>query len=123
MPPMKLLLVLVSGFLYALGDSSTAAERRPNILVIVADDLGYADVLFNPLHPKEVTTPNLAALARESVVCRQGYVSGHVCSPTRAGLMTGRYQQRLGLYTAGEAGSGLPMSEKIFPQYLKPAGY
>ncbi len=99
------------------------APPRPNIVVIVADDLGYADVLFNPLHPKEVTTPNLDALAKQSVICRQGYVTGNVCSPTRTGLMTGRYQQRLGLYTAGEAGSGVPMSERLFPQYLKPAGY
>jgi arylsulfatase A-like enzyme len=105
------------------GPSLAAEVPKPNIVVIVADDLGYADVLFNPLHPKEVTTPNLDALAKQSVICRQGYVSGHVCSPTRAGLMTGRYQQRLGLYTGGEAGSGLPMSEKIFPQFLKPAGY
>jgi arylsulfatase A-like enzyme len=102
---------------------STAEEPRPNIVVIVADDLGYADVLFNPQHPKEVTTPHLDSLAKEGVVCRQGYVTGHVCSPTRCGLMTGRYQQRLGLYTAGEAGSGVPMSERLFPQYLKPAGY
>jgi arylsulfatase A-like enzyme len=102
-------------------NSSFAAP--PNIVVIVADDLGYADVLFNPQHPKEVSTPHLDALAKQSVICRQGYVSGHVCSPTRAGLMTGRYQQRLGLYTGGEAGSGLPMSEKIFPQFFKPAGY
>lgn len=103
--------------------AADAPAQKPNIVVIVADDLGYADVLFNPLHPREVTTPNLDALAKQSVICRQGYVSGHVCSPTRAGLMTGRYQQRLGLYTGGEAGSGLPMSEKIFPQHLKPAGY
>ncbi len=100
-----------------------AESTKPNIIVIVADDLGYADVAFNPEHPSEVTTPNLASLASESVICRQGYVSGHVCSPTRAGLMTGRYQQRLGLYTGGEAGSGLPMTEQIFPQFLKPAGY
>ncbi len=111
-------LLLLSGV-----ETAAAATRLPNIVVIVADDLGYGDVLFNPLHPKEVTTPHLDALARESVICRQGYVSGHVCSPTRAGLMTGRYQQRLGLYTGGEAGSGLPMTEKIFPQYFKPAGY
>jgi len=97
--------------------------RPPNIILIVADDLGYADVLFNPQHPKEVTTPNLERLAQESVICRQGYVTGHVCSPTRTGLMTGRYQQRLGLYTAGEAGSGVPMKEQIFPQFLQPAGY
>ena len=106
-----------------LGCVAHAATSAPNIVVIVADDLGYADVLFNPQHPKEITTPHLDALAKQSVICRQGYVSGHVCSPTRAGLMTGRYQQRLGLYTGGEAGSGLPMGEKIFPQYLKPAGY
>lgn len=107
----------------ALFQLHAAAVAKPNIIVVVADDLGYADVLFNPLHPKEITTPHLDSLAKQSVICRQGYVSGHVCSPTRAGLMTGRYQQRLGLYTGGEAGSGLPMSETIFPQYLKPAGY
>ncbi len=116
----KLLLALLVGTAFV---SAHAAQTKPNIVVIVADDLGYADVLFNPLHPKEVTTPHLNALAKQSVICRQGYVSGHVCSPTRAGLMTGRYQQRLGLYTGGEAGSGLPMGEKIFPQHLKPAGY
>ncbi|MCP5558531.1 MAG: sulfatase-like hydrolase/transferase [Verrucomicrobiaceae bacterium] len=98
-------------------------EAKPNIIVIVADDLGYADVFFNPLHSKQIKTPHLDSLASQSVVCRQGYVTGHVCSVTRAGLMTGRYQQRLGLYTGGEAGSGLPMTEKIFPQFLKPAGY
>jgi len=97
--------------------------KKPNVVVIVADDLGYADVSFNPQHPQEVSTPHLDALAKAGVICRQGYVTGNVCSPTRAGLMTGRYQQRLGLYTAGEAGSGVPMSETLFPQYLKPAGY
>jgi arylsulfatase A-like enzyme len=100
-----------------------ADENRPNVLVIVADDLGYADVGFNPRHGPEVVTPHLDALAKEGVICRQGYVSGHVCSPTRAGLMTGRYQQRFGLYTGGEAGSGLPMEVKILPQYLKEVGY
>jgi arylsulfatase A-like enzyme len=107
-----------------LCEQTVAAEAaKPNIVVIVADDLGYADVLFNPQHSKEVATPNLDALAKQSVICRQGYVTAYVCSPTRTALMTGRYQQRLGLYTAGEAGSGVPMSETIFPQYLKPAGY
>ncbi len=105
------------------GAPALGAAAKPNIVVIVADDLGFADVLFNPLHPPEVTTPQLDALARQSVICRQGYVTAHVCSPTRTGLMTGRYQQRLGLYTAGEAGSGVPMNEKLFPQFLQPAGY
>ncbi|HEY1050966.1 MAG TPA: sulfatase-like hydrolase/transferase [Prosthecobacter sp.] len=114
---LRVLLILVAAA------SVVQAAEKPNIVVIVADDLGYGDVLFNPLHPKEVVTPHLDSLAKQSVICRQGYVTGHVCSPTRAGLMTGRYQQRLGLYTGGEAGSGLPMSETIFPQHLKPAGY
>lgn len=100
-----------------------AADALPNVLVIVADDLGYADVGFHPQHKPEVVTPQLDALAKEAVICHQGYVSGHVCSPTRAGLMTGRYQQRFGLYTGGEAGSGLPMEVKILPQFLKEAGY
>ena len=115
---MRLLLLSLT-----LAFSVHAAEQKPNIVVIVADDLGYADVTFNPQHPKEIVTPNLDSLAKAGVICRQGYVTGHVCSPTRAGLMLGRYQQRLGLYTGGEAGSGVPMNEKLFPQYLKPAGY
>ena len=99
------------------------AAKPPNVVIIVADDLGYADVLFHPTPAPGVSTPHLAALAKQSMICRQGYVSGNVCSPTRAGLMTGRYQQRFGLYTGGEAGSGLPMVVPIFPQFLKPAGY
>ncbi|MEQ1850806.1 MAG: sulfatase-like hydrolase/transferase [Chthoniobacteraceae bacterium] len=123
---MKTFALLAASLLSSFGFPYSAFSTdgaKPNIVVILADDLGYADVLFNPAHPKEVSTPHLDALAKESMVCRQGYVSGHVCSPTRAGLMTGRYQQRLGLYTGGEAGSGLPMSEKIFPQHFKPVGY
>lgn len=106
-----------------VGISAAFSADKPNIVVIVADDLGYADVLFNPQHSQEITTPHLDSLAKESVICRQGYVTGHVCSPTRTGLMTGRYQQRLGLYTAGAAGSGVPMDERLFPQFLKPVGY
>ena len=120
---MKIQFLLLTLVCVSWAHAAGSEQKPPNIVVIVADDLGYADVVFNPQHPREVATPHLGALAKESVICRQGYVSGHVCSPTRAGLMTGRYQQRLGLYTGGEAGSGLPMSEQIFPQFLKPAGY
>ncbi len=83
-----------------------AEVRRPNIVVILSDDQGYADVSYNPHSPKEVKTPNIDKLAKSGVVCTQGYASGYVCSPTRAGIMTGRYQQRFGIYTAGEGGSG-----------------
>ena len=100
-----------------------AATTLPNILVILADDQGYADVSYNPNSPPEVSTPNIDTLAKSGVICTQGYVSGHVCSPTRAGLMTGRYQQRAGIYTAGQGGSGMPLAERWIPMHLKQGGY
>ncbi len=117
------LVVAVASIL--LADSPVFADppKAPNIVIILSDDQGYADVSYNPHHPKEVHTPNIDALAKSSIVCTQGYTTGCVCSPTRAGLLTGRYQQRFGVYTAGEGGSGVPLSEVYFPQYLKAAGY
>ena len=99
------------------------ADEKPNIVIVLTDDQGYADVSYNPHSPPEVSTPNIDALAHSSIICTQGYTSGHVCSPTRAGLMTGRYQQRFGIYTAGEGGSGVPLDEVFLPQRLGPAGY
>lgn len=103
--------------------SLALSDEKPNIVIILTDDQGYADVSYNPHSPPEVSTPHIDALANSSIVCTQGYTSGHVCSPTRAGLMTGRYQQRFGIYTAGEGGSGVPLDEIFIPQRLKPAGY
>jgi arylsulfatase A-like enzyme len=65
------------------------AAAKPNILVIVGDDMGYADVGFHGC--KDIPTPNIDSLAKNGVRCSNGYVSGPYCSPTRAGLMTGRY--------------------------------
>ncbi len=90
----------------------------PNIVVILTDDQGYADISFNPNHPMEVATPHMDALAQEGVFFSQAYTSGHVCSPTRAGLMLGQYQQRVGIYTAGDGGRGFNPKMKIFPSFL-----
>jgi len=109
--------------LLGVGHLAFAENRKPNIVIILSDDQGYADVSYNPHSPKEVSTPNIDNLAKSGVVCTQGYASGYVCSPTRAGLMTGRYQQRFGIYTAGEGGSGMPLDEIWFPTHLKQAGY
>ncbi len=95
-----------------------ADAPQPNVVVIVTDDQGYADISFNPHHPKEVSTPNMDALARESVFFTHAYISGNVCSPTRAGLMLGRYQQRAGVYTAGDGGRGFDPTIPIFPAFL-----
>ena len=104
----------------------SAEVRRPNILVVTIDNLGYADLgcFGNPL----VLTPNLDALAREGVRCTSFYSASPTCSPSRAALLTGRYPQRNGLNVqlpgiAGNWGQGLAPREVLIPAYLKPAGY
>ena len=114
--------LLIALCLVAALASANAATRPPNILVIVGDDMGYADVGFH--HCKDIPTPNLDALAASGVRFTNGYVSGPYCSPTRAGLLTGRYQQRFGHeFNPGGAGSGLPLTETTLADRLKAAGY
>ena len=96
--------------------------RRPNIVVIVSDDQGYADSSCYD-HPKEVGTPGIDRLAAEGVRFTNGYASGYVCAPTRAGLLTGRYQQRFGFYTAGDSRTGMPTSEITVADVLSKNGY
>jgi arylsulfatase A-like enzyme len=98
------------------------AGRNPNIVVIVSDDQGYADSSCYD-HPKEVSTLNIDRLAAEGVRCTNGYASGYVCAPTRAGLLTGRYQQRFGFYTAGDSRTGMPVSEITVADVLRKKGY
>ena len=102
--------------------ASENAGRGPNIVVIVSDDQGYADSSCYD-HPKEVSTPAIDRLAAEGVRFTNGYASGYVCAPTRAGLLTGRYQQRFGFYTAGDSRTGMPTSEITVADVLKKKGY
>ncbi len=102
------------------------ADDRPNILVIVADDLGYADVGFQGC--TDIPTPHLDGLAKQSVKCTNGYVTHPFCSPTRAGLVTGRYQQHFGhennpAWLPESTTDGLPLTEATLPAVLKTAGY
>ncbi len=100
---------------------------QPNILVILADDLGWGEMgcQGNP----QVPTPHIDSLAKNGVRFTSGYVSGPYCSPTRAGLMTGRYQQRFGheFNPGGERlappNFGLSLKEKTIGDHLKAAGY
>jgi arylsulfatase A-like enzyme len=109
--------------------SASAAEppRRPNIIVLLADDLGYADISLHGC--RDIRTPQIDSLARDGVRCTSGYVSCPYCSPTRAGLLTGRYQQRFGhefnpaLLKDGGPGQGLHPGEVTLAQRLKDAGY
>jgi arylsulfatase A-like enzyme len=110
------------------GRAAEGDPARPNILLIVADDLGYGDLGFQG--GKDVPTPNLDRLAGSGVRFTNGYVSCPVCSPTRAGLSTGRYQQRFGHeFNPGQAQAeegvtvGLPLTERTLAQSLRDAGY
>jgi arylsulfatase A-like enzyme len=101
---------------------------KPNILVILADDLGYGELNCQGF-TSQIPTPSIDSLARNGVRFTSGYVSGPYCSPTRAGFMTGRYQQRFGHeFNPGPARQaapnfGLPLDEKTIGDRLKAAGY
>lgn len=127
--PRVLLLVLPAllALVAPAAGQETPAPQRPNLIMIVADDLGYADVGCQE-QSKDVRTPHLDAMAAAGVRFTDAYVSGPVCSPTRAGLLTGRYQQRFGfeqnpLGPAEEQVFGLPLDEITLPQQLKAMGY
>lgn len=109
------------------GQAQSEPARKPNIIVILADDLGYGDL--GVYGGKEIPTPNLDALARAGVRFTDGYVTCPVCAPTRAGLLSGRYQQRFGFeHNPGPEAQasprfGLPGSERTLAEKLKDAGY
>ncbi len=114
---LPLLLVLHSHF------SLRASEIAPNIVHIIADDLGWNDVGF---HGSEIKTPHLDGLAKESVVLSRFYVTPIICSPTRAGVLTGRYPFRFGIWggvVSPTKRHGLPPSEKTTPELLQGLGY
>jgi arylsulfatase A-like enzyme len=104
------------------------SERAPNVIVILADDLGYGDLCAYGC--ANGRTPHIDALAASGARFTSAYVTAPVCSPSRAGLMTGRYQQRFGHeFNPGGGGRdqkealGTPLTERLFPQYLKERGY
>lgn len=99
--------------------------RKPNIIVIVGDDMGYADIGVHGC--TDIPTPHIDSLAKNGVRCTSGYVSGPYCSPTRAGLLTGRYQTRFGHeFNPGpteQKGVGLPLSQMTLADRLRALGY
>ena len=102
--------------------SSLGAAEHPNIVFLLADDLGWSDVGF---HQSAIKTPNIDMLAASGARLEAFYVQP-VCSPTRAALMTGRYPMRHGLQVGVVrpwAQYGLPLEERTLPQALQEAGY
>jgi arylsulfatase A-like enzyme len=99
---------------------SASAQKQPNIIVIFTDDHGFADLgIQNQVN--DIKTPNIDKLAKEGVLISSGYITAPQCTPSRAGLLTGRYQQRFGLDENGTI--PLPLEETLIPQRLSRAGY
>ena len=122
---------MITRFLYIaillnLFSCGTSNNKPPNVIVIISDDQGYADVGFHGSN--EIFTPNIDRIAKNGVVFSEGYVSYAVCSPSRAGLITGRYQNRFGysrniLLTPNDSLMGLPLSEQTLPDVLNNVDY
>ena len=120
--------ILPSSLLLLAATLSTAADaRKPNILIIVGDDMGYADIGVHGC--KDIPTPHIDSIAKNGIRCTSGYVSGPYCSPTRAGLMTGRYQQRFGhemnpgIHLEHNRRFGLPVTETTMGERFKALGH
>ncbi len=115
-------------FFFFLFSTALAAQsdKTPNIIVILTDDQGYGDVGFNGC--KDIPTPNIDRLAKNGTVFTRGYVSYPVCGPSRAGLITGRYQDRFGfgrnpVLAPEDSTMGLPLTEQTLATVLGKVGY
>lgn len=112
--------------LLLIAEAATACEapRPPNIVIILADDLGYGDL--GCYGSKEIKTPNIDAMASDGMKFTDFYVNAPVCSPTRAGFLTGRSHVRCGaehVFTPADLESGLPLNERTLAEELKRGGY
>lgn len=120
-------------FFLLLVSTAGCAQDRPNIVLLFADDAGYADFGFHD--SPTMKTPNLDKLARSGVRFTHGYVTDPTCGPSRAGILTGKYQQRFGFTENNVPGymskvsaadgpeMGMPVSEKTMGNYLQQLGY
>jgi arylsulfatase A-like enzyme len=124
---MRCILLPLALAVLATSSTSAADTRKPNLIVFLSDDVGYGEYGFQG--NKEIPTPHIDSIAKNGVRFTNGYVSGPYCSPTRAGLMTGRYQTRFGHeWNEGPATPngrqfGLPIEEKTIAERLKALGY
>ena len=113
----------------AMPAGATADKRPPNVIVILADDLGYNDLSIHG--STDIPTPHIDSLAKNGVRCTDAYVTAPVCSPSRAGLLTGRYQNRFGFeflvspdaVTANGEKAGLDLKQKTLADHFKALGH
>ncbi len=121
-PESKPVRLLFAALLVLAACSKAGEDPRPNVLLVLADDLGYADL---GAYGGSIATPGLDRLAREGMRFTSFYANGPICSPTRVSILTGRYPQRFGLYGGVSVDSswGLPDDAVTMPRLLSGAGY
>jgi arylsulfatase A-like enzyme len=127
---MRKLLLLIVGLAQllplAIPTPTSAQDDQPNFVIILADDLGYADLGI--YGSEKIKTPNIDAMAAEGVRFTGWYSNSTICTPTRAAFLTGRYSSRIGLdigipLTGPDSQTGLPQDEITLPELLQQAGY
>jgi len=106
--------------LFSISCQSTK-DTKPNVIVLLVDDAGYAD--FGFAGSQDLKTPNIDQLAHDGVIFSDAHVSASVCGPSRAGLMTGRYQQRFGFECNPDSEDGIDLNERTIGDAMKTAGY
>lgn len=128
----SILIPLLHLILFTFIQLTLSAQAKPNILLIISDDAGYADFGFQG--SQVMKTPHLDQLAKEGMKFKQAYVTAAVCGPSRAGILTGKYQQRFGFEENNVPGymnasclpdneMGLPLDQKTMANYMKDLGY
>jgi len=110
---------LSTAFFLGLAGATVQAADTPNFLVIMADDLGYADLGCHG--SEEIRTPNIDELARGGIRFRAGYVPSSVCGPSRACFLSGQYSVDFGFQGNGDSPYGIPRTVRTLPEYLKRA--
>jgi len=115
------LYLAISGCTSRNDDRNNLADK-PNVVIFLSDDQGNADAGYQR-SPSTISTPAIDQLASEGIVFTNGYASAYVCAPTRAGLLTGRYQQRFGFYKASDSRQGMPLEELTIADVLRKEGY
>ncbi len=126
-----ILVLAIAPFVGAADKPVRPAQDKPNVIIILADDMGYGDAGY--LGGKDVLTPHIDQLAKDGMQFIQGYAAASVCGPSRAGLLTGRYQQRFGAgENCPEGGypndsrskrAPIPLDQPVLPELMKTVGY